>query len=100
MVVLTAHCHFKPEMREIGLEMCEKDRVGSLLEPGCEEFGYYIDPADENHVIFVELWESRQHLQAHFDGELFGEFMAVMETAVAKPPEVTIYSVDGIELME
>lgn len=35
-------------------------------EPGCIEYDFYQSQSNENKMVFVERWETREALDAHF----------------------------------
>ena len=71
-------------------------------QPGCAGCGLYSDVRDENVVLFVEEWGSREHLDRHLRSDHFRRILAAMEIA-ARPPELrfdTVSERQGLELVE
>jgi quinol monooxygenase YgiN len=65
----------------------EKDNVARLArqttaathqEDGCILYRFTTDLDRQNRFILTELWESEEHLKAHFAGEAFRNFWAAL----------------------
>jgi quinol monooxygenase YgiN len=50
----------------------------SRLEPGCISHNVYRDDEHENHLVFVEEWESEQALATHFSVPASAEFVSAL----------------------
>jgi len=67
-------------------------------EKGCIEYNLY-DPIDnENTLLFVEKWESKESLESHIQQDHFINFGAAIEEFLAKDLEIAVYSAEEIEL--
>jgi quinol monooxygenase YgiN len=43
----------------------------TIKEDGCIDYALFEDEEDPNILVFVETWESRAHLEAHFEAPHF-----------------------------
>lgn len=43
----------------------------TLKEDGCIDYGLFEDEKDPETLVFVETWESKAHLEAHFEAPHF-----------------------------
>lgn len=75
MYILNVYQYLKPGTTEQFLEEVRKNEVCELAakEPGCIKYEYYVPAAtaDEEHVLLVEKWESRDAQQGHLKLEAF-----------------------------
>jgi len=71
MLKVLARGELKPgaleAMAPLFKELIEKTRK----EKGCEEYGFFIDLADETKGCFVETWATEEDLAAHAKSEHF-----------------------------
>jgi quinol monooxygenase YgiN len=70
----------------------------SRLEPGCLLHTVHQDVEDPDHVVFVEHWEDRAALLAHFAVPASGAFVAALRDLAAAPPTIEIYEAATVEL--
>lgn len=47
----------------------------TVKEPGCLEYTLCQDENHQNVLVFVETWESRAHLEAHFEAPHFKAYV-------------------------
>ena len=40
-----------------------------LAEDGCIKYEYYFSEKDQNQILLIEEWESKQHQQVHLEQE-------------------------------
>ena len=66
MIYVIATLNTKPgqamEVRRAALPLIS----ATLAETGCISYDLNADIGDENRLVFVERWEGREHLEAHF----------------------------------
>lgn len=43
----------------------------TVKEAGCQEYALFEDEQDPEVLVFIETWESRAHLEAHFEAPHF-----------------------------
>jgi len=53
-------------------------------EDGCVSYSLYRDNADETHFMMHEIWESQQHLDAHFKAEHFTRIIPRIKSMAPK----------------
>lgn len=91
--------HVHPEKLADALAACRAVRTPTLSEPGVTEYDFFQSPDDPNHVVFVETWESREALEAHFATPHFGAFFSQVPQLAARPPVIHVYGVSGVETL-
>ncbi len=60
-------------------------------EEGCIYYGFHQNEKDPTHFSFIETWETREHLDAHFESEHFKRLVPMLES-IGKPGPVVIYN--------
>ena len=99
MVVLVAHMHVHAHKVDEALAACRAVRTPTLAEPGVTEYDFFQSPDDPAHIVFVETWESREALEAHFGTPHFAEFFGHVPQLAARPPVINVYGVSGVETL-
>ena len=66
MIVVTGGITAKPEGFEEAKRLSLEHVQRSRNEPGCLSHAVHVDCENPLRLVFVELWESMQALQAHF----------------------------------
>ena len=66
-IAVTFRC--LPGKREAFVERvtAEGIREAVLAEDGCHRYDYYFSEKDENEILLIEKWESKNHQQVHLD---------------------------------
>ena len=56
-----------PEKREAFVVAVKKEGILSAIraEDGCLRYDYYFSEADENELLLIEAWETKNHQQVH-----------------------------------
>ena len=56
-----------PKMREAFVERVRNEGIydAILKEEGCLLYDYYYSEKDENELLLIEAWESKEHQQIH-----------------------------------
>ena len=67
MIVLNVTYKTKPGMREEFVKALAAAGMHAAVnaEDGCLKYDYYLDLQDENKVLLVERWESKEKQQIH-----------------------------------
>jgi quinol monooxygenase YgiN len=71
-------------------------------EPGCLECALYQGICNEDVLLYVEGWETREQLERHMRSARYERLLAIME-ASARPPALRYHSVSatqGLEYLE
>ena len=57
------------EKREAFVEAVKKEGILSAIraEDGCLRYDYYFSEADENELLLIEAWETKNHQQIHLE---------------------------------
>lgn len=72
------------------------------VQPGCSKFGLYCDVDNDDALILVEEWESREALHKHIQSDDFRVILSLMDSA-EKPPALAIHEVSstaGLDFVE
>jgi quinol monooxygenase YgiN len=74
----------------------------TTVRPGCLHCSLYSNTSNDDELILLEKWESKDALEKHLRSDEFRKVIAAMETA-REPPEIsfnTVASTEGIEFVE
>lgn len=58
---------------------------------GCERFDVSVDTTDENAVLIIEEWTSREHFEAYTSSDHFAGVMSVAGPCLAGAPDSAYY---------
>ncbi len=87
-LVLVVEFHAAPgridELRRALLDVVGPTRA----EPGCVLYDLHDDPADADHLVFYEIWESREAHAAHDDTAHIRDLVARLPELTAEPPRM------------
>jgi quinol monooxygenase YgiN len=81
-----------------------RDELAALLaraerdvteQPGCLRYSFATDIGDPNHFILISEWQDQAALDAHYASPQFAEFQYSLYELLARPSEMTVYSVRG-----
>src|SRR3954465_13349131 len=95
MLIVIGKAGGVPEKRDEVIELMRWMQTESRKEPGCIDYGFYESIEGPNEFVAVELWESREALQAHFGEHTVARFSAEIGGLVSRPPEVEVHVVEG-----
>ena len=58
-----------PQKREAFVEAVKAEGILSAIrnENGCLRYDYYFSESDENELLLIEAWETKQHQQIHIE---------------------------------
>ena len=65
-----------PGERQNVTELARRTTVATHQEPGCILYRFTTDLDRPDRFVLTELWESEEHLKAHFAREAFKNFWA------------------------
>src|ERR1700757_5232821 len=74
------------------LERFERWAAG---EPGCRRYVFAAALADRTRFVLFSEWESQDALDVHYRSEAFGDFQLSLDGLLARPSELTVYSVES-----
>ncbi len=95
MIVVVGKVTTDSERREELIRLGETVAAASREEPGCLGYRLYQATDDENAFVFVEEWEDREALDAHFRTPHIATFMRAFPKTLAAPPDVRFHDVSG-----
>ena len=102
MIIVTLHLKVAPEQRLNVLKTVHAMIGPTTVQSGCLHCGFYSNTQNDDELILLEKWESREALERHILSDDFRKLLAAMETA-NEPPEIsfnTPASTEGMELVE
>lgn len=82
------------EMLRLSLEHCARSRG----EPGCADHNVHVDQDDGSRLVFVEYWQDKAALLAHFAVPESRGFAKAMGELAAAPPEIRIFDAEEVRL--
>ena len=98
MIIVTGSITAQPstlaQVRELSLEHVHRSRT----EPGCLLHSVHHDVEDPLTLTFIEHWEDRAALDAHFRVPASSEFVTAVSALAAAPPTIQIYEAAPLNL--
>ena len=98
MIIVTGSITTQPstlaQVRELSLEHVHRSRT----EPGCLLHSVHHDVEDPLTLTFIEHWEDRAALDAHFRVPASSEFVTAVSALAAAPPTIQIYEAAPLNL--
>lgn len=67
MICVIADIRIRPESHEVFFAAARDMLAATRSEDGCIRYNLVQNIEDPEHLTFVEEWESREHLSAHFE---------------------------------
>jgi quinol monooxygenase YgiN len=80
------------QARELSLEHVHRSRT----EPGCLLHSVHHDVEDPLTLVFLEYWQDRAALDAHFRVPASAEFVTAVTALAAEPPTMQIYEAEPV----
>lgn len=99
MILVTAKMTLRPGTRETFVERVKAMYPPTRRERGCISYVVYTEAADDSHVLFVEEWESKDALEAHFETPHFEAFGEELPNLITGPVDASIHFVERSELL-
>src|ERR1700712_1705264 len=81
------------EVRKLSLEHVHRSRG----EPGCISHSVQIDCENPLRLVFIEEWNDRSALLAHFAVPASGGFVKQLRSLAAVPPDIHLYEATKLE---
>jgi len=89
MIYLISTAHLKPGAREKCLAPARTCIEASRQDPGCIAYDLNLSVSDPDRMVFIEIWEDRAALDAHFQTDHFKAWRAaIAEFVVSRNLEV------------
>jgi quinol monooxygenase YgiN len=96
MIIVTGTVKAQPatlaRMRELCLEHVHRSRA----EPGCLLHSVHHDVEDPLTMMFLEHWQDRAALDAHFRVAASSDFVTAVAALAAAPPAMQIYEAEPV----
>ena len=89
---VTARRETLAALRELSLEHVRRSRA----EPGCLLHSVHHDVEDPLRLVFIEHWQDRAALDAHFRVPASTEFVTALTELAAEPPTMQIYEAERL----
>jgi quinol monooxygenase YgiN len=97
MVYIIATLTVKPEMKA-ELFAAAKDCIAATrAEKGCISYDLFESTTDPDKLVFVEQWESAEHLPQHSKSDHMKAFGRVAVKCFAAPVEIQIITPEKVE---
>lgn len=93
MIVVIGRVRCQPQERAALEGLLATMQEKSREEDGCIAYGFFQSIEDETKYVAIEEWESRAHLDAHFQQPHLAEFSAGLAKTVASPPTIAFHEV-------
>ena len=98
MIIVTGSVKAQPStlapIRELSLDHVHRSRT----EPGCLLHSVHHDVEDPLTLTFIEHWEDRAALDAHFRVPASGDFVNAISALATAPPTMQIYEATPVAL--
>ena len=94
MIVVVGRVRTDADKRAELVRIGQAVAAASRAEAGCISYRLYEDTAVENDFVFIEEWESRQALQAHFATAHIARFMRAIPEAIVTAPDVKFHTIE------
>ena len=95
MIVVVGKVWTDSERRGELMRVGETVAAASRDEAGCIDYRLYQSTEDANAFVFVEEWESREALDAHFATAHVATLMRALPSLLTAPPDVKFHDVSG-----
>jgi quinol monooxygenase YgiN len=96
VIIVTGTVKARPatlaDAREISIEHVHRSRT----EPGCLLHSVHHDVEDPLTLVFLEHWQDRDALDAHFRVPASAEFVKAITALAAEPPSIQIYEAEPL----
>lgn len=98
MIIVTGKLQISPDARDALVDALGPLVAGTHAEDGCVRYDFAFDSQDPAVVHLVEVWESREALQAHFTTPHFAEFGKRLPEFVSGRAEIATYEGEPVDL--
>lgn len=95
MIIVTGSVTVRPDAIDEAIALSLEHVRRSRLEPGCRLHSVHRDVEEEHRLVFVEHWEDRAALDAHFAVPASGAFVTALADLAVEPPDMEIFAVVG-----
>jgi quinol monooxygenase YgiN len=99
MIIATLRLKFVPEKRWDAVKTIHTIIGPTSVQRGCIECGLYSSTSDDDELILLEKWESREALEKHIRSDDFKKVLAVMDVA-RETPDISFHNASSTEKFE
>ena len=97
MIIVTGSVRARPDTLDDVLTVSLEHVRRSRTEPGCLLHSVHQNVEDPSVVVFLEHWEDRDALSAHFAQPASRAFVTAVNDLAAERPTITIYDASPLE---
>ena len=98
MIAILGHIDVDPAVRdELVASTASLQLSTQRDEPGCAMYTIAADPANGGRIVIVELWESAEALEAHFQHPNFTATGAALRAATRLGGSAMKYRIDAVD---
>jgi quinol monooxygenase YgiN len=98
MLIVTGSVQARPDRLDEVLALSLEHVHRSRLEPGCLLHSVHQDVEDPQRLVFVEHWQDRGALAAHFAVPASGAFVTALTDLTVGNPRLDIYDATAVSL--
>jgi quinol monooxygenase YgiN len=69
------------------------------INPACLNCEVYFSSNSDQKILYMEMWQSKEALQAHIESEIYRDILSIMEWAF-ETPEIQFYTLTESRGME
>jgi quinol monooxygenase YgiN len=91
MIIVTGSVRARAEALDEVLALSLEHVRRSRNEPGCLLHSVHQEVEDPRRVVFLEHWQDRAALDAHFAVPESGAFVVAVSELATEPPTINIY---------
>lgn len=99
MIIVAGTVRIDPENKDAYLDAAKVMIEATRAEAGCITYSFAFDVADKGLVRVFEEWESRAHLEAHFQVDHMGQWRAALAKIGILSKDLKIYESPGGEAL-
>jgi quinol monooxygenase YgiN len=77
------------------LTLFSEVRRNAMTQDGCVRYAFSEALDEPDHFTLISEWRDMAALDAHYASSAFGRFQYALHGLLARPSEMTIYSVSG-----
>jgi len=88
-----------PGKRQVVLDILRSVIGPTRVKSGCMDCAVYTDQGEGQTILYLEQWQSREHLERHIRSELYFRVLSAMELA-NEAPEIYFHEVSDTRGLE
>ena len=99
MIIFTLQLKVLPAKRWDVLKTIHTIIGPTTVLPGCLHCSFYSSTTNDDELILLEKWDSKETLERHIRSDEFRKVIAAIETA-SEPPVIDFHKIASTEGME